>query len=64
MYTLKVVPYLDEYNKEYKQIITINSLPNGELLNYVKKVNLPDFLLLKKTTVVVHLSVAVMYYVI
>tara|TARA_Y100000816_G_C26092550_1_gene577590 strand:+ start:1891 stop:2247 length:357 start_codon:yes stop_codon:yes gene_type:complete len=48
MYTLKVIPYLDEYNKEYKQIITINSLPNGELLNYVKKVNLPRLSPFKK----------------
>ena len=41
MYTLKVIPYLDEYNKKYKQIITINCVPEGELANYVKKVKLP-----------------------
>ncbi len=41
MYTLKVITYLDEFNKQYKKIITINCIPKGNLSNYIKKVNLP-----------------------
>jgi|TARA_B100001057_G_C22471746_1_gene802940 hypothetical protein len=50
MYTLKVLPYLDEYNKKYKQIITVNSMPSGELSNYVKKVNFPKLSPFKENT--------------
>lgn len=50
MYTLKVVPYLDEFNKQYKKIITINSLPQGNLSNYVKKINLPKLSPFKNNT--------------
>jgi len=50
MYTLKVIPYLDEFNKEYKKIISINSLPEGNLSNYVKKVKLPKLSPFKNNT--------------
>jgi hypothetical protein len=50
MYTLKVIPYLDQLNKKYKQIITINSNPKGELSNYVKKIQLPKLSPFKDNT--------------
>lgn len=34
-------PYLDTYNKCYKNIVTVNLPPDGPLMRYVRKVNFP-----------------------
>ena len=41
MYTLTASIYLDNFDKNYKKIITINNQPAGPLSTYVKKINLP-----------------------
>jgi len=41
MYTLTTSIYLDNFDKNYKKIITINTKPLGALATYVKKINLP-----------------------
>ena len=50
MYTLTVKPYLDQYNKKYKKIICINTIPKGNLSTHVKKVNLPKLSPFKDNT--------------
>ena len=40
MYTLTVQPYLDRYNQCYKNIITINMVPEGPLQPFVTRVQL------------------------
>ena len=40
-YTLSVQPYLDQYNKCYRQIVTINTKPVGPLLQHIKLINPP-----------------------
>tara|TARA_B100001175_G_C19448686_1_gene610120 strand:- start:261 stop:620 length:360 start_codon:yes stop_codon:yes gene_type:complete len=41
MYTLTVKPFLDQYNKKYIKIITINQMPTGNLAQYVKRIQTP-----------------------
>ena len=50
MYTLTVKPYLDQYNKQYKQIICINTIPKGNLSAHVKQVSLPKLSPFKDNT--------------
>lgn len=40
-YTLSAQPYLDQRNKCYKKIITINCRPSGPLMNHVKQISPP-----------------------
>ena len=40
-YVLTVQPYLDQYNKCYKKIVTINIQPTGPLSQHVKRINPP-----------------------
>ena len=40
-YTLSVQPYLDQHNKCYQKIITINVKPIGPLSKYVKLIHPP-----------------------
>lgn len=40
-FTLTSQPYLDEYNKCYKNIITINTIPQGPLAKFVRNLKLP-----------------------
>jgi hypothetical protein len=35
-------PYLDNYNECYKNIITLNALPQGSLANFVRQINPPQ----------------------
>ena len=39
IYSLFFQPYLDSYQQCYKNIITINMIPNGPLQSFVKKVH-------------------------
>ena len=39
--TLFSQPYLDRYNQCYKNIITVNLLPQGPLMNYVRRIQFP-----------------------
>ena len=41
MYLLSVQPFLDQHFKCYKQIITINVMPEGKLKELVKRINPP-----------------------
>lgn len=41
MYLLSNTPYLDKFNKCYKNIIIINKFPNGPLSKYTRRINLP-----------------------
>ena len=41
MYLLSVQPYLDQYNKCYKNIIIINMTPKGPLNKFVRRINPP-----------------------
>ena len=41
MYTITTKPYLDQYNKKYIKIITINNMPQGNLAKYVKRIQTP-----------------------
>jgi len=50
-YTLSVQPYLDQYNKCYRKIITINMKPNGPLLQYVKQLSPPKLSPFKERSV-------------
>jgi len=40
-YTLSVQPYLDQHNKCYRKILTINAKPTGPLAQYIKQINAP-----------------------
>ena len=40
-YTLSVQPYLDQHNKCYRKILTLNAKPIGPLAQYVKQINAP-----------------------
>lgn len=40
-FTINSIPYLDEYNKCYKNIMTINEMPQGPLAKYVTRLKLP-----------------------
>jgi len=40
-FTITSQPYLDEYNKCYKNIMTINTMPHGPLGRFVRKLKLP-----------------------
>lgn len=40
-YSLTVRPYLDQHNRCYKKIITINAMPSGALGQYVRRINAP-----------------------
>ena len=40
-FTLTSQPYLDEYNKCYKNIITVNTVPEGPLKKFVRQLKLP-----------------------
>jgi hypothetical protein len=40
-YTLSVQPYLDQFNKCYKKIITVNTKPTGALLQHIKLISPP-----------------------
>jgi len=39
--TLFSQPYLDKYNQCYKNIVTINSIPQGPLAQFVRRVQFP-----------------------
>lgn len=39
--TLFSQPYLDSYNQCYKNIVTVNLLPQGPLVNYVRRIQFP-----------------------
>jgi hypothetical protein len=39
--TLFSQPYLDTYNQCYKNIVTINLLPQGPLVNFVRRIQFP-----------------------
>lgn len=39
--TLFSQPYLDSYNQCYKNIITVNLMPQGPLSRYVRRINFP-----------------------
>jgi hypothetical protein len=39
--TLFSQPYLDTYNQCYKNIVTINLLPQGPLINFVRRIQFP-----------------------
>lgn len=39
--TLFSQPYLDKYNQCYKNIVTINAVPQGPLAQFVRKVQFP-----------------------
>ena len=39
--TLFSQPYLDSYNQCYKNIVTVNLIPQGPLSRYVRRVNFP-----------------------
>ena len=41
MYLLSVQPFLDQHLKCYRQIITINVMPEGKLKELVKRINPP-----------------------
>lgn len=41
VYLLSSMPYLDQYNKCYKNILTINNEPNGPLKAMVRRINPP-----------------------
>ena len=40
-FTLTSQPYFDEYNKCYKNIITVNTIPRGPLSRFVRQLKLP-----------------------
>lgn len=48
-YTLSTQLYLDQYNKSYKKIITINCNPCGPLSQHVKRINPPKLSPFKST---------------
>jgi hypothetical protein len=40
-FTITSQPYLDRFNKCYKNILTINQVPRGPLSKYVQRIQLP-----------------------
>lgn len=40
-FTITSRPYYDQYNKCYKNILTINALPQGPLKTFVRKIQFP-----------------------
>ena len=50
-YTLSVQPYLDQYNKCYRKIITINSRPIGPLAKFVRQISPPKLSPFKEPSV-------------
>lgn len=50
-YTLSVEPYLDQYNKCYRKIVTINTNPIGPLSKYISRVNPPRLSPFKENTI-------------
>lgn len=47
--SLSSQPYLDTYNKCYKNIVTINLPPQGPLANLVRRINFPKLSPFKQT---------------
>lgn len=47
--SLSSQPYLDTYNKCYKNIVTINLLPQGPLSTLVRRINFPKLSPFKQT---------------
>jgi hypothetical protein len=40
-FTIQTLPYLDKFNKCYKNILTTNQIPNGPLAKFVRKIQYP-----------------------
>ena len=49
-YTLSVQNFLDQHNKCYRKIITINAMPVGPLAQHIKRVNAPKLSPFKETS--------------
>ena len=50
MYLLSVQPYLDQFNRCYRNIITINNNPRGPLQDYIQRINPPKLSPFKQNT--------------
>jgi len=40
-FTITSIPFYDQYNKCYKNILAINVMPSGPLANFVSQINFP-----------------------
>ncbi len=40
-FTIETIPYLDRFNKCYKNILTVNQIPNGPLGRLVRRMEYP-----------------------
>jgi hypothetical protein len=50
-YTLSVQSYLDQHNKCYRKILTINTKPTGPLSEHIKQINAPKLSSFKEASV-------------
>ena len=41
-FTITVKPYLDTFNKTYRNILTVNIVPQGPLARFIRQVRLPS----------------------